>query len=69
MAQVVSRELIDRKADIAVAAMTINFARYYSILILLELQTNHRRIFNNHGEGPFYFGLLLVESAYLCFHT
>ena len=28
MAQVVSRELIDRKADIAVAAMTINFARY-----------------------------------------
>ena len=29
----------------------------------LELQTNHRRSLQNHGEGP-YEGLLLVENAY-----
>ena len=33
--------------------------------ITLVLQTIHR--FHNHGEGPYY-GLLLVESAYYCFH-
>ena len=28
------------------------------------LQMNHRRSFHNHGEGHYYQGLLLVESAY-----
>ena len=29
----------------------------------IELQTNYRRSFHNHGEGP-YWCILLVESAY-----
>ena len=32
--------------------------------LLLELQTNHRQSFPNHGEGSTF----LFERVYLCFH-
>ena len=56
MAQVVSRELIDRKADIAVAAMTINFARYqYTDIIRAANEPSA----NISQESP-YLGLFLA---------